>query len=164
MSNSRIPVQKAFPWEQYKSLPALQDAMAILPANYEFEIPKTIWKVVSSNAKVVALQFPEGLTMYACIIADIIKKFTGTEVIILADVTYGACCVDDFTADKVGADLLVHYGHSCLVPVQQTSLKVYFVCIIVKDLIFTLHRHWIDALCIRGNLLRHNTSCRCTES
>lgn len=38
MSTKRSTVQKAFPWEQYKELPILQEAMAILPANYEFEI------------------------------------------------------------------------------------------------------------------------------
>nr|MBE5724751.1 putative diphthamide biosynthesis protein 1 [Cucujiformia] len=34
---------------------------------------------------------------------------------------YGACCVDDLTAKSLGVDLLVHYGHSCLVPVDQTK-------------------------------------------
>jgi 2-(3-amino-3-carboxypropyl)histidine synthase len=34
----------------------------------------------------------------------------------MGDITYGACCVDDFTASMLGAQLLVHYGHSCLVP------------------------------------------------
>lgn len=32
----------------------------------------------------------------------------------MGDVTYGACCVDDYTARALGADFLVHYGHSCL--------------------------------------------------
>jgi len=32
----------------------------------------------------------------------------------MGDVTYGACCVDDFTARALNIDLLVHYGHSCL--------------------------------------------------
>ena len=41
-------------------------------------------------------------------------SFTGAETIVMGDVTYGACCVDDFTAKALGADLLVHYGHSCL--------------------------------------------------
>jgi 2-(3-amino-3-carboxypropyl)histidine synthase len=38
----------------------------------------------------------------------------------MGDVTYGACCVDDYTAKALGCDLLVHYGHSCLVPIQDT--------------------------------------------
>ena len=32
----------------------------------------------------------------------------------MGDVTYGACCVDDFTARALGCDFMVHYGHSCL--------------------------------------------------
>lgn len=32
----------------------------------------------------------------------------------MGDVTYGACCVDDFTAKALGCDSLVHFGHSCL--------------------------------------------------
>lgn len=36
-------------------------------------------------------------------------------VAIMGDVTYGACCIDDFSAAAMGADFLVHYGHSCLV-------------------------------------------------
>ena len=41
--------------------------------------------------------------------------------IVMGDVTYGACCVDDFSAAALAADLLVHYGHSCLVPVDVTQ-------------------------------------------
>lgn len=42
-------------------------------------------------------------------------------------VTYGACCVDDLTAIALGADFMVHYGHSCLVPVDVTTLKTLYV-------------------------------------
>jgi 2-(3-amino-3-carboxypropyl)histidine synthase len=63
--------------------------------------------------------------MYACVISDIIQRFGGAgQVIILGDVTYGACCIDDFSAEKLGAELLVHYGHSCLVPINTTKIKV----------------------------------------
>lgn len=31
---------------------------------------------VQANAQVVALQFPEGLLMYACTIADILERYT----------------------------------------------------------------------------------------
>jgi len=37
-------------------------------------------------------------------------RFTGAEVVVLGDVTYGACCIEDLTAKALGADLLVHYG------------------------------------------------------
>lgn len=48
-------------------------------------------------------------------------------------VTYGACCIDDFTAKALGADLLVHYGHSCLIPIDQTvGIKVLYIFVDIK--------------------------------
>ena len=121
---------------------ALNRAIAILPSNYNFEIHKTIWRIRTESSTVVALQFPEGLLMYACVIADILIKFSSVEVLILGDVTYGACCIDDFTAQKLGADLLIHYGHSCLVPVNVTKIKVVYVFV---EISFN-ERHLIDCV------------------
>ena len=98
----------------------LTAAISQLPANYTFEVRKTVWKIREMGAKRVALQFPEGLLMFACILADIFKQFTGARVIIMSDVTFGACCVDDYSARALHCDLLVHYGHSCLVPIDVT--------------------------------------------
>eukprot|EP00127_Corallochytrium_limacisporum_P003326 Clim_evm15s148 gene=Clim_evmTU15s148 len=99
--------------------PAIQAAKKALPSNYNFEIEKTIWRVRCENAKTIGLQMPEGLLLFACAIADIIERFTDVEqVLIMGDAVYGACCVDDYTARALGCDLLVHYGHSCLIPVD----------------------------------------------
>jgi 2-(3-amino-3-carboxypropyl)histidine synthase len=46
---------------------------------------------------------------------------------VMGDVAYGACCIDDFSARAMGADFLVHYGHSCLVPVDITSIPCMYV-------------------------------------
>lgn len=35
---------------------------------------------------------------------------------ILADTSYGTCCVDEVAAEHVNADVVVHYGRSCLSP------------------------------------------------
>ncbi|XP_035792588.1 2-(3-amino-3-carboxypropyl)histidine synthase subunit 1-like [Anopheles albimanus] len=113
--------------------PALNAAIAALPANYNFEIHKTIWRVRETKAKRVALQMPEGLLVYSLMISDLIERFTSADTIVMGDVTYGACCVDDFTAKALGADLLVHYGHSCLVPIDQTTgIKVLYVFVDIK--------------------------------
>nr|MBE5724772.1 putative diphthamide biosynthesis protein 1 [Cucujiformia] len=46
---------------------------------------------------------------------------------------YGACCVDDITAKNLEVDLLVHYGHSCLVPIDQTAgVKVLYIFVDIK--------------------------------
>lgn len=108
--------------------PALLAAVAVLPPNYSFEIPKTVWRLRAAAARRVALQFPEGLLMFACAIADILEEFAGVdECLVLGDVTYGACCVDDLSAAALGADFLVHYGHSCLVPVDYTAIPCLYV-------------------------------------
>ncbi|KAK0206280.1 diphthamide synthesis protein [Desarmillaria ectypa] len=100
---------------------ALNAAISALPSNYSFEIHKTLAHIQRHGSTMAALQLPEGLQMYACAIADIIERFSGALTVVLADVTYGACCVDDYTAKALGCDLLVHYGHSCLVPVDVTT-------------------------------------------
>ncbi|KAJ8256425.1 hypothetical protein COCON_G00185770 [Conger conger] len=113
--------------------PQLQDAILALPQNYNFEIHKTIWRVRQAKAKRVALQLPEGLQMFACVIADIIERFTDADTVVMGDVTYGACCVDDFTARALGADLLVHYGHSCLIPIDSTAgIKMLYVFVDIQ--------------------------------
>ncbi|CAH1801706.1 unnamed protein product [Owenia fusiformis] len=111
----------------------LNDAIKQLPSNYNFEIHKTVWKVRYNKAKKVALQFPEGLLLFACPIADIIERFTDAETVIMGDVTYGACCVDDFTARALGCDIMVHYGHSCLVPIDRTEgIQMLYVFVDIK--------------------------------
>jgi diphthamide biosynthesis enzyme Dph1/Dph2-like protein len=41
-------------------------------------------------------------------------RTTGANVVILGESAFGACCIDDFTAKAMGAQVLFHYGHSCL--------------------------------------------------
>lgn len=55
------------------------------------------------------------------------RSFTDALTVIMGDVTYGACCVDDYTAVALGCDMLVHYGHSCLVPIDQTTIKTLYI-------------------------------------
>ncbi|XP_014771185.1 2-(3-amino-3-carboxypropyl)histidine synthase subunit 1 isoform X1 [Octopus bimaculoides] len=113
--------------------PQLQSAIDELPKNYNFEIHKSIWRIRSTGAQRVALQFPEGLLIYACVISDIIKQFTDAETLIMGDVTYGACCIDDFTAKALGADFMIHYGHSCLVPITVTEdIHMLYVFVDIK--------------------------------
>ncbi len=61
-----------------------------------------------------------------CSFADVEHCF------ILGDVTYGACCIDDFSAAALGADFLVHYGHSCLVPVDVTKVPCMYIFVDIK--------------------------------
>ena len=104
----------------------------VLPPNYNFEVAKTVWRIKQMGAKSVALQFPEGLLMYATHIADILEEVAGAEDHRLGDVTYGACCVDDLSAAALGCELLVHYAHSCLVPIDRMALEVMYVFVEIE--------------------------------
>lgn len=35
---------------------------------------------------------------------------------VMADTTYGSCCVDEVGASHIDADCVIHYGHTCLSP------------------------------------------------
>ncbi|KAK3493325.1 putative diphthamide synthesis protein-domain-containing protein [Neurospora crassa] len=126
---------------------ALNEAIALLPSNYSFEIHKTIHRIRTLDAKRVALQMPEGLLLFATTISDILTQFCpGIETLIMGDVTYGACCIDDYTARAMGCDLLVHYAHSCLIPVDVTKIKTLYVFVDISidtsHLLATLERNF----------------------
>lgn len=125
----------------------INHAISLLPPNYSFEIHKTIHKIRTSGSKKIALQFPEGLLLFATTISDILTRFcSGTEALIMGDVTYGACCIDDYTARALGCDLLVHYAHSCLIPVDVTKIKTLYVFVDISidttHLLATLERNF----------------------
>ncbi|EFJ14309.1 hypothetical protein SELMODRAFT_156702 [Selaginella moellendorffii] len=123
--------------------PRLRAAIARLPSNYNLEIPKTVWRIKQAGARRVALQLPEGLQMFALPLCDILEEFAAVEeCFVLGDVTYGACCIDDLTAAALGADFLVHYGHSCLVPIDVTQVPSLYVFVDIQIDV----EHMIEAL------------------
>uniref|UniRef100_A0A453Q165 Diphthamide biosynthesis protein 1 n=1 Tax=Aegilops tauschii subsp. strangulata TaxID=200361 RepID=A0A453Q165_AEGTS len=106
-------------------------ATSLLPAAYNFELHKTAHRIRSSGARRAALQLPEGLLLFSLPLSHLLGPFLAedpsNDVLILADPTYGACCLGDRPAKALAADLLVHYGHSCLVPVTSSLLPVLYV-------------------------------------
>lgn len=78
--------------------------------NYEFRLPEVIEKIKEMNAKVVGIQFPEGLKIHATGVAEKIENETGATVLISGDPCYGACDVSDTHMEDI-VDLIVHFGH-----------------------------------------------------
>ncbi|KAF2309398.1 hypothetical protein GH714_001926 [Hevea brasiliensis] len=71
--------------------------------------------------------------MYSLILSDIFTAFAGvTHFFVLGDVTYGAYCVDDLSALALVAGLLIHYGYSCLVPIDATKVPCLYVFVDIK--------------------------------
>lgn len=116
-----------------------------LPKAYNFELTKSLDRIYKLKSSHVALQMPEGLLLYATVLADILKRCAPflTQVSVLGDVTYGACCVDDLGAKALGASLLIHYGHSCLVPIQHTAIPCLYVFVELQIDV----QHMVDCVC-----------------
>lgn len=88
----------------------------------------------SRGFHVVGLQFPEGLIEQAVDVCNTLERMLGAidgiaiEYSIFADVLYGACNIDDIGAMLMGVDVLVHFGHSKIVP--STLVSVIYVPVI----------------------------------
>jgi 2-(3-amino-3-carboxypropyl)histidine synthase len=73
--------------------------------------------------------------------------------VIMGDVTYGACCVDDLASEQMDCDLLVHYGHSCLIPITDTRRKVLYVFVEIQIDI----EHFVESVVFNFSALLNNT-------
>lgn len=45
-----------------------------------------------------------------------VGKKEGVGLYVMADTTYGSCCVDEVGASHINADSVIHFGHTCLSP------------------------------------------------
>jgi len=80
--------------------------------DFDMEVGRIVSEVRKADARRVGLQFPEGLKEEALGIAREIEAKTRADVIVMADPTYGGCDIKRSAAEKLGVDLLVHFGHS----------------------------------------------------
>ncbi len=76
------------------------------------ELERVATEVYSRGARKVLLQVPDGMRPFAFQIAEYLGKAAGVEVVVSGDSCYGACDLAARQAKEIGADLLVHYGHS----------------------------------------------------
>lgn len=104
-----------------------------------YEVERTSKEIQNGAKKRVALQFPDHMLRDAPRVVELLKdeldrireKEPDTnqqqkeKIWILADTSYSACCVDEIAAEHVDADVVVHYGRSCLSPTSR--LQVIYV-------------------------------------
>ncbi len=78
---------------------------------YDLELEKVAKEIKKSKAKTVCIQLPDGLKPEAGNIAKELEKKTGANIMIWAGTCYGACDVP-LSAENLGVDLIVQWGHS----------------------------------------------------
>ncbi len=78
----------------------------------DLEQERIISEITRRNLKRVLLQVPEGLRPTAFQLSRLVESRTSAEVIISADPCYGSCDLALNEASALGAELVVHIGHS----------------------------------------------------
>ncbi|MCK4647737.1 diphthamide synthesis protein [Candidatus Pacearchaeota archaeon] len=90
-----------------------------LKEKYDLELEKIIRKIKNDKAKLVLLQFPDGLKPYANVVVDFLKEKTNAEFLIWFESCFGACDVPvDLENLKPKIDLVVQIGHNSLQPTK----------------------------------------------
>ncbi|KAF8345163.1 putative diphthamide synthesis protein-domain-containing protein [Amanita rubescens] len=103
------------------------DKLSVEDFNDYYEIEETAAEILKNDYKRIALQFPDELLHDSVPIYQRLKGRIGTgrELYVLADTSYGSCCVDEVASQHVDADAMIHYGYACM---SQTSrLPVVYV-------------------------------------
>ncbi|GAA5899126.1 hypothetical protein JCM8208_003010 [Rhodotorula glutinis] len=83
-----------------------------------YEVDLSVQEILRGGYSRVALQFADeqlhdAVAVYRALRARLPHD---KELYVLADTTYGSCCVDEVAAQHVDADFVIHYGHTCLSP------------------------------------------------
>jgi len=94
-----------------------EKTVAEIQETYNLELDKAVKEIKTSKAKLVLLQFPDGLKSYATTIVDYLEKNTKAEFLIWMDSCFGACDLPtglDKLKPKI--DLVIQFGHNELMP------------------------------------------------
>lgn len=86
-----------------------------LEEEYSLDLDKAVEEIKKQKAKLVLIQFPDGLKQYATAVVDYLTDKTESEFLIYLGSCFGAC---DYPVgmDKLGIDLMIQFGHNALMP------------------------------------------------
>ena len=88
-----------------------------LEERYDLELNKIISEIKKKKAKLVLLQFPDGLKPYATTFVDHLEKKTKAEFLIWLGTCFGACDTPvGLERLKPKIDLMIQFGHSGKMP------------------------------------------------
>jgi 2-(3-amino-3-carboxypropyl)histidine synthase len=92
---------------------------------YDLEEEKLVEEIKNRGSQRVLIQLPEGLKREGFRLSKLVENRTTADVFISADPCYGACDVALDEANSLGADLLIHYGHTPFI--NQTGIPIIYL-------------------------------------
>lgn len=88
-----------------------------LNEKYDLELDKVVSDILKSKARLVLLQFPDGLKPYATSVVDYLEEKTKAVFLIWFGSCFGACDSPvGLEKIKPKIDLVIQFGHSSLMP------------------------------------------------
>ena len=86
-----------------------------LEEEYSLELDLAVKQIKDKKAKLVLVQFPDGLKQYATVVIDYLSERTDAEFLIFLGSCFGACD-SPVGFDNLGIDLMIQIGHNSLMP------------------------------------------------
>ena len=80
------------------------------------EVGRVASEIKARGASRVLVQLPDGLRPYALSLVQSLEEASGAQVFLSGDSCYGSCDLAVNQAEGLGVDLLVHYGHTPILP------------------------------------------------
>ncbi len=88
-----------------------------LKGRYDLELKRITSEIKKRKAKLVLLQFPDGLKPYATAVVDYLREKTKAEFLIWLGSCYGACDTPvGLGGIKPKIDLIIQFGHNNMMP------------------------------------------------
>ncbi len=88
-----------------------------LNEKYDLELKRVVSEIKKSRAKLILLQFPDGLKPYATAVVDFLRDKTNSEFLIWFGSCFGACDTPIFGKELENkVDLIIQFGHNELMP------------------------------------------------
>ncbi|KYH39056.1 MAG: diphthamide biosynthesis protein [Candidatus Bathyarchaeota archaeon B23] len=87
-----------------------------MAVSYDFEMERVLREIAEKKAERVLIQLPEGLRPRALGLMREVEERAGVEAYISGGSCYGGCDIALAEAEALGVDLIIHYGHSRLLP------------------------------------------------
>ena len=88
-----------------------------LETKYDLELEKVVAEITRKKAKLVLLQFPDGLKPYATAVVDFLEEKTSATFLIWFESCFGACDTPVSLENiKPKIDLVIQFGHSKILP------------------------------------------------
>jgi len=88
-----------------------------LNEKYNLQLDEIVKKIKKTKAKIILLQFPDGLKPYAISIVDYLEEKTKSTFVIWMETCYGACDTPIIGKDlEKQIDLTIQFGHNEMMP------------------------------------------------